>query len=230
MRKEISAVVATSKTAEFQSINTVKFVGSVVHKYRPRANIITLTLAVGRVGSEQVDYPNITFYGDNAAIIDEALEIRASQYPRVCIDATIQTTRRIIDDRPRYFQNIVGLELRKAPTNMERMTGKMDIGSHKLQSSNEVCLLGEVVNLFEISRPGQEEALGTIVTLKTVDNGKVNFPKVTCFGNIGRAAARLQNGDIACLTGYVQTKYKRRDDEERGVRYETVVGTEVGKV
>lgn len=29
------------------------------------------------------------------------------------------------------------------------------------------------------------------MTLKTVDNGKTNFPKVTCFGVIGEAAAKL---------------------------------------
>lgn len=225
-----NVIVVTDRETEFKSINTVKLVGSIVHKFRPRSNVITITLAVGQTGSERVEYPNVTFYGDNAAIIDDTMDVKPGQYPRVCINAMIQTMRRPTTDGTRYFQNIIGLEMRRAPTNMERLTGQMDIGSHKLQSCNEVCLLGEVVNIYEIERAGRDTPIGTIVTLKTVDNGKVNFPKVTCFGSVSRAASRLKSGDRACLTGHIQTKYKKGPGDEKGTRFESVIGSEVSKV
>lgn len=66
-----------------------------------------------------------------------------------------------------------------------------------MESCNEVCILGEVVNLYRIPS-SVRSPIGTIVTLKTVDNGKANFPKVTCFGIIGEAAAKLAPDEYVC--------------------------------
>jgi len=216
----------TRQKNDFPTLNQADFVGSVVHKYRPKENIITLTLAVGRPDNTGVDYPNITFYGENASIIDEAIDVKPGEFPRVCVSAEIQTSRKEFDDKVKYYQNIVGNELRLAPTHMEQLTGQKGLGSHKLPAQNDVRLMGLVVNVFQITRPGREYPIGTIVTLKTVSNGRVNFPKVTCFGPNSIAASALQVGDYACVTGSIQTRY----NAETKTRFETIVANEIAKV
>lgn len=222
---ESEEIIVVKEPVEVRTINTIKVLGSVVHKFRPRDNVITLTVATSRHGADQADYPNITFYGDVADIIDKALDIRPGDYPRVCIDGMVQTTRRNINGQPRYFQNIIGHELRRTATNLERLTGKK-IGTRKMDSINEVCILGKIVNIYEFTSKGSP--IGTILTLKTVDNGKVNFPKVTCFGRIGRTAAGYEVGDYACIAGSIQTK--QQNAEDRKVRYETIIASEIAKV
>lgn len=220
--------VIVSKETEEKTINTVKLTGSVVHKFRPRDNVISLTVAAGRGGTEMVDYPNVVFYGDVAEIIDNTIEVIPGNYPRVCIEGMVQTTRRNVNGQVQYYQNIVGHELRKAPTNLERLAGIKNIGTRKMESCNEVCILGKVVNLYRIPSSGRSP-IGTIVTLKTVDNGKVNFPKVTCFGVIGEAAAKLVPDEYVCVAASVQTKYNKNPDG-RSQRYETLIGSEIGKI
>lgn len=223
--------VITRKSDAFQTMNKAEFVGSVVHKYRPNDDMITLTLAIGREGRDghdAVDYPNITFYGENADIIDKAIDVKAGDYPRVCVDAEIQTSRKVRDGKPQYFQNIIGMELRKAPTNMERITGQKALGSHKLDSVNEVCLMGRVVNVFPITRnsAGGINTIGTILTIKTVSGRHVNFPKVTCFGANSGLAISMKRDEAVCVTGRIQTRYNKENDQ----RYETIVCSEVTRL
>ena len=220
--------VIVAKGTEEKTINTVKLTGSVVHKFRPKDNVISLTVAAGRSGTEMVDYPNVVFYGDVAEIIDNTIEVAPGDYPRVCIEGMVQTTRRNVNGQVQYYQNIVGHELRKAPTNMERLAGMKNLGIHKMESCNEACILGKVVNLYRIPSKGKSP-LGTIVTLKTVDNGKANFPKVTCFGIIGERAAQLAADDYVCITASVQTKHKKGDNG-RTLRYETLIGSEISRI
>lgn len=215
----------TRQNTTAPSMNHADFVGSVVHKYRPNDNLITLTLAIGHSDNEMVDYPNITFYGENAAIIDEAIDIKSGSYPRVCVAAVIQTNRKERENGVQYFQNIVGTELRKAPTNMERLTGQKAIGTHKLPAQNEVCLMGSVVNVYQITRPGREHPIGTILTIKTTNGNRVNFPKVTCFGPNSAIASAMQTGDCVCVSGNIQTRYNK----DTKTRYETVVANEIVK-
>lgn len=140
----------------------------------------------------------------------------------------VQTTRRTVNGQVQYYQNIVGHELRKAPTNLERLTGVKNIGTRKLESCNEVCILGKVVNIYRIPSRNQSP-IGTILTLKTVDNGKANFPTVTCFGVIGERAAQLAPDEYVCIVASVQTK---RKDGPNGktLRYETLIGSEIGRI
>ncbi|NLT14038.1 MAG: hypothetical protein GXY05_06815 [Clostridiales bacterium] len=222
----MSDVIAKNDKAVFQSINKADFTGSVVHKYHPKDSFITLTLAIGRPDGKSVDYPNITFYGENAGVIDNALVLEKGEYPRVCVSAQIQTKIMKNKKETKSFQNIIGLELRKAPTNMENITGLKSIGSHKLPSANSVCIMGQVVHLFKITRPDRERPIGTIITIKTLDGAISNFPRVTCFGAVSSAAESLKNGDIICVTGAIRTRY----DKANNVRYETFVGDEVCKV
>lgn len=220
-------IVTRSKSDTVQSLNKAEFVGSVVHKYRPNKDIITLTLAVGRVNEANVvDYPNVTFYGDNAEAIDNAINIMDGEYPRVCVVAEIQTNRKERDGKAQYFQDIVGVELRKAPTNMERITGSKGVGAHKLPPINEVCLQGEVINIYQITRADRDRPIGTILTIKTRDGSRVNFPKATCFGANSGTASKLNVGDAVCLTGSVQTRFNK----EARRRYETVVCNEISKI
>ena len=94
--------VIVAKQAEEETINKVKLVGSVVHKFRPRDNGMVLTVAAGRAGTDHAgtdhaDYPNVVFYGEVAEIIDKTIEVVPGNYPRVCIEGMVQTTRRTMN-------------------------------------------------------------------------------------------------------------------------------------
>lgn len=220
--------VIVAKETEEETINKVKIIGSVVHKFRPRDNVIVLTVAAGRAGTDHADYPNVVFYGEVAEIIDRTIDAVPGNYPRVCIEGMVQTTRRTMDGQTQYYQNIAGHTLSRAPTNLEYLTGKKNIGTRKLEGCNEVCILGKVIGTYEIPSKGRPP-IGTIVTLKTVDNGRVNFPRLTCFGQVGQGAAKLAENDYVCIAASVQTK-RREGPDGKTQRYETLIGHEIGRI
>ena len=219
--------VIVAKQAEEETINKVKLVGSVVHKFRPRDNGMVLTVAAGHAGTDHAgtdhaDYPNVVFYGEVAEIIDKTIEVAPGNYPRVCIEGMVQTTRRTMNGQTQYYQNIVGHTLSRAPTNLEYLTGKKNIGARKLEGCSEVCILGKVIGIYEIPSNGRSP-IGTIVTLRTVDNGRVNFPRLTCFGLVGQEAAKLAENDCVCIAASIQTK-RREGPDGKTQRYETMIG------
>lgn len=107
-----------SKGEQLRAAYVLMSMFNVLNQFRPRDNVISLTVAAGRGGTEMVDYPNVVFYGDVAEIIDNTIEVIPGNYPRVCIEGMVQTTRRNVNGQVQYYQNIVGHELRKAPTNL----------------------------------------------------------------------------------------------------------------
>ena len=48
--------VIVAKETEEETINKVKLVGSVVHKFRPRDNVMVLTVAAGRAGTDHAPH------------------------------------------------------------------------------------------------------------------------------------------------------------------------------
>ena len=214
--------VIVAKQAEEETINKVKLVGSVVHKFRPRDNVMVLTVAAGRAGTDHADYPNVVFYGEVAEIIDKTIEVVPRDYPRVCIEGMVQTTRRTMNGQTQYYQNIVGHTLSRAPTNLELLTGEKNIGARKLEGCNEVCILGKAIGIYEIPSNGRSP-IGTIVTLRTVDNGRVNFPRLICFGLVGQEATKLAENDCVCIVASIQTK-RRKGPDGKTQRYETLIG------
>lgn len=218
-----------------ETINNVTFVGSVIHKYRPRPNIITLTVAVGNSGipgiedSRGVNYPNVTFYGEDIAdAIDRSIVIEGKNYPRVRIEGEVHTTRREVPgDKPRFYQNVIGVKIRRAETNMEAMTGKSGIGSKKLAPVNEICIMGNVTRVYPVMGSG-ERPIVAVVTVHTRDNGRDNFPHISCFGSKIEDAMNLKKGERVCVTGFLETNYRERDG--RRVRLESIVATEIAKV
>lgn len=218
-----------------ETINNVTFVGSVIHKYRPRPNIITLTVAIGNSGipgiedPHGVNYPNVTFYGEDVAdTIDRSIVIEGKNYPRVRIEGEVHTSRREVPgEKPRFYQNVIGRKIRRAETNMEAMTGKPGIGSKKLAPVNEICIMGDVTRTYPVMRES-DRPIVVVVTVRTRDDGYDHFPHISCFGSKIEDAMNLKNGDRICVTGFLETNYRERN--RRRVRLESIVATEIAKV
>ena len=225
----MSEVIA-SKRPEIDCINVVKLTGSVVHKYRPRPDVIILTVAVTGKDIHEADYPNVVFYGDEAESIDKGIVVEEKNYPRVSIEGIIQTSRKELPDGTvRFYQNVVGTSISRTQTNMEKLSGLRGVGSRKVESENDVCIMGRVTNVYPITREGADRPIGAIVTMRTVVNGRVNYPRVTCFNKHVEAAMNLKRDDIVCATGFMETTNRDGADGKR-LRYESVIATELQKV
>lgn len=216
--------VIVTHQQDVEHINKVNLTGSVVHKYRPKPDVIILTVAVKGEAIHEADYPNVAFYGDNVELIDKTIMVDGRNYPRVRIEGSVQTTRKQTDDGARFYQNIVGYSIVRTQTRMEMLSGKRGIGSRKADSTNEVCVLGTVANVFPITK--NDQPIGAIVTLRTQTDGRTNFPRITCFGGQGAKALTLKKGDTVCATGFLETTKRTREDGSV-LRFESIIATEI---
>lgn len=218
-------IIAEKK--EIPYINKFTFVGNVVHKYRPSPDIIVLTVALDGKGVHDVDYPNVAFHGKEIAdAIDANVVVQKGNYPCMQISGMVQTDRKMQDGKAVYYQNFVGTTIRKAANNMETLSGVRGLGRRKAECQNDICLLGEVSNVFQIMRPNGSNPIGYIITMRVLTE-HVNFPKVTCFNQTMRMASTLKRGDVICVTGFVETQY--RESAERRKRLESIIATEIEK-
>ena len=218
-------IIAEKK--EIPYINKFTFVGSVVHKYRPAPDIIVLTVALKGKGVHDVDYPNVAFHGKEIAdAIDANVIVQKGNYPCMQISGMVQTDRKVQNGKAVYFQNFVGTTIRKAANNMETLSGVRGLGRRKAESQNDICLMGEVSNVFQITRANQPTPIGYIITMRVLTE-HVNFPKVTCFSQTMRTASSLERGDVICVTGFVETQFRETDDRKR--RFESIIATEIEK-
>lgn len=223
-------VIATHEQNKIECINKLHLTGSVVHKYRPRPDIIVLTVAVKGRDIHEVDYPNVTFYGETmASSIDKSIEVGERNFPRVRIEGCIQTTRREHPEGTRYYQNAVGTDIYRVQTQMEQLSGRRGLGSRKAESVNDVCLLGQVTNVRPITRRDSDRVIGASITIRTMNDGRTNFPRVTCFSGMTPRALALNPGDVVCVTGFLETENRTRDDGTR-VRFESIIANEIVKV
>lgn len=69
--------------------------------------------------------------------------------PWVCIEGMVQTTRRNVNGQVRYYQNIVGHELRKAPT--------------KLAPDEYVCVAASVQTKYNKNPDGRSQRYETLI-------------------------------------------------------------------
>lgn len=219
----------------FDYVNKVTFIGSIVHKFRSSKDSIVLTIAVKGREDHDAEHPNVVFYGEEIVdLIDKSFEVEEKSYPRVEITASVQTSRKKYEDGSvRYFQNIVGESIQMAPTNMEKLFNKRGIGNHKAESKNEVCLAGSVVGVYPIYRESDRNVanarpVGATVTLRTMDSGHINYPRLTCFRGTTNAALALEVNDMVYVSGYVTTN-RRDTDEGKKMRYESIFATEIAK-
>lgn len=219
-------IIATNeKTIDF--INKFSLTGSVVHKYRPKNNIIVLTVAVKGREIHDADYPNVVFYGEDIVnAIDKNIVVEERNFPRVHIEGLVQTSRRETANGMRTFQSLVGNSIARTQTQMERISGVSGIGSRKADSENSVCVLGQVFSVRTITRQDTGATRGVIVTLR---DGSNNYPRFVCFGNQVPAATALQNGDIVCITGFMETSTREREGGGR-IRFESIIANEIAKV
>ena len=87
--------VIAANQPDVKCINQVNLTGSVVHKYRPRPDVIILTVAVSGKDIHAADYPNVVFYGEEAVEnIDKNIIVEDKNFPRVTIEGIIQTSRK----------------------------------------------------------------------------------------------------------------------------------------
>lgn len=222
-------VIATNVQDDIQYLNRFVLTGSVVHKYRPKPDVIILTVAVKGRELHEADYPNVAFYGDMAATIDEHIDVDENDYPRVHVEGVIQTTRRETPDGVRFYQSLVGNTISRTSTQMENLTGIRGIGVHKAESENVVCLLGQVTSVRPITRADSDRPFGANVTLRTQTDGRTNFPRVTCFNGTVNPALALKPGDVVCFTGFMETMSRTREDGRR-TRFESIIASELAVV
>ena len=222
-------VIAVNPQNDIQYLNQFSLTGSVVHKYRPRPDVIVLTIAVkGQV--HDADYPNVAFYGEDiASTTDNSISLEDKEYPRVHVEGTIQTSRRETPNGIRLYQTLVGRTISRTLTQMETLTGIRGIGNHKADSENVVCVLGQVTSVRPITRPGSTRPFGATVTLRVQSDGRTNFPRVTCFGAQTNPAMNLKRGDVVCCTGFMETANRVREDGVHN-RFESLIATEVAVV
>lgn len=213
---------------DVQCVNNVMLTGSVVHKYRPRNDVIILTVAVKGKDIHDADYPNVAFYGESVAnAIDKSIIVEGKDYPRVRILGSIQTTRKQTDDGVQFFMGVVGNSISRTQTMMEQLSGRRGLGSRKAESENDVCLLGPVTRVFPIpAKDGSPEPIGAIVTVRTTIDGRVNFPRFTCFGAQRNRALALKPGDVVCAIGFMETQNRDNPDNTRA-RFESIIATEI---
>ena len=223
-------IIAAAKE-NVKCVNTVKLVGSVVHKFRPRSNVILLTIAVKSEGVHEVEYPNVAFYGDDVAdSIDQSVTVESKNYPRVRIEGMIQSYMyNTPEGRRRTRQNIVGTLITHSNTKMEQLSGHNGIGLHKAESHNDVCVLGTVVSVYPIHRRDSDQTIAAAFVLRTESNGHINFPRLICFGSQVPYALSLSAGDVVCATGFIETVNRKQSGENPAHR-ESVVATEIVKM
>ena len=216
-----------AQKTETKGINKFSFVGSIVHKYRPSPDIIILTVAMKGKEVHEADYPNVAFYGKEIAdAIDTNVKVEKGNYPRMRIVGGVQTNRKMVNGKPTYFQNFIGTSIAQAATNMELLSGVRGIGRRKAESENDICLMGEVVGVYNITRKDRNRPLGVIVTLR-VNTEHVNYPRVACFGAMVPRAAELEKGDVVCITGFAETQFK--DGKDGRTRMESIIASEIEK-
>lgn len=224
-----NVIASVEKPHEIECINKAVITGSVIHKYRPRPDIIVLTVAVKEKEINEVDYPNVAFFGESIAeSIDKNITIEGRNYPRVRIDGQVRTSRKETSAGIRYFQNIIGTRIARTQTNMETISGIRNIGSHKVPSENDVCILGRISSIYPISKSGRDTPIGYIVTARVQTDGHVNYPRITCFGAIANKVRGLERGDVICATGFIETANRERDGKL--VKFESFIATEVEKI
>lgn len=142
------------------------------------------------------------------------------------IKAYVRTRKKEIMGSPCYFQDIVGTSIGPAPTRMEAAFGCSGIGTAKIRSENTVILRGEVA-YKHLVQDRNGNPICTLITLKTVVNGKLNLPKVT-FYSCREETGRVQIGDHLMILGRVQVRKERADNGK--CRYtEYIAGTELQK-
>ncbi len=222
--------VIAANQPDVKCINQVNLTGSVVHKYRPRPDVIILTVAVSGKDIHAADYPNVVFYGEEAVEnIDKNIIVEDKNFPRVTIEGIIQTSRKEQENgAPKFYQNVVGTKIFTSQTQMEKLSGIKGMGTRKAESQNDVCLMGQVTNIYPITREGADRPIGVIVTMRTTNGGRTNYPRVTCFNKHVEVAMNLQRGDVVCATGFMETTNREGADGKR-VRFESVIATEIQK-
>lgn len=218
-------LIDRSEQTPVPSRNNVVLTGTVLQTFAPNGNVTIMTLAVGQ--RELSQYPKITWYGKDAMMVAKEFPPGTkSKHQKVCVSGFIQTSKRDVKGETKYFQNIVGENLSYAPKLLESELG-IEAGTRYVQDQNTVLLVGEIVNRYDFQGAhgtADGKPLGAILTLRTQDSGRYNFPKITFFKQI-KLAMNVKPGDIVAVCGAIQTS--KRDSGGETQYFENVVGSDI---
>ena len=215
--------ILVSAPEAFVSRNEMRVTGTVVRLFKvPNQQTVVLTIATNAGGGAVSNFPRISFYGSQSDTIYKALGSvrKGSKHPQVTITGSVQTTKRARDDGFVYYQTAVGSSLSFASTRLESILNT-EAGTRTVNDENEVILIGEIVHIYRFERKNA----GTILTIKTTSNARIDFPKVTLFRDLNDLAQKMEAGDHIALIGMLQTKISEKDGKQ--VRHENIVGTDL---
>ena len=215
--------ILVSAPKALMSRNEIRITGTVVNLFKvPNQQTVVLSVATNAGGGALSNYPKITFYGSQSGVVYEALGSgrNAPKHPQVTITGSVQTTKRLKDGEFVYYQTAVGDSLSFAATRLETILNT-DAGKRAVNDENEVILIGEIVHVYRFERKNA----GTILTIKTTSNSRIDFPKVTLFRDLNDLSQEMEIGDHVALIGMLQTKISKKDGKQ--VRHENIVATDL---
>ncbi len=198
-------------------MNEVLIRGFIINKFKPREDVLIMTVNVPSKKSNMPNYPKITFFGESAALADEF-----SMYANVDIVASIQTSRRIVDGVKTYSQNMVGKSICETKRTLEAAFDD-NFGGIYLSPENEVKLKGSLRQLFLIS----DNVLS--ITIETFINQRHSFVRGFIYGV--KAKKYLENltvGAPVVALGEIQTLKKAKNGKT--LYFENVVINEIKTV
>lgn len=202
-------------------VNKIIISGRVVNTFQTRK---VLRLSVATVPSgQQLNVPEILFFDEN--LIAGAKDIHPGDH--VDIVACMSTRFRRRNDegdegesRRKQQENpyLVGVSVKKQESSIDAELG-LDINIGKTYvDENKAILAGEVAGIYSPSEKVK------IVTLRTSANGRLCFPRISCFGNnINYVENHVSKGDKVAVYGSVQTHMNK----EKDVFYESIVAREI---
>jgi hypothetical protein len=222
--RESKVLINEDKEAVVISRNEVRLVGTIVQTFVPNEKVAIITIATGQGVYSQ--YPKVTWYGTSAKMIAKDFPPGNKKYQKVCIEGYVQTSKRVIGGETRYYQNIIGKKLEFAPKLLETQLG-VEAGRRYVQDVNSVVIIGEIVNKYDFfSAKGTPDGkpLGTVLTIRTQEFGRYNFPKVTFFKQ-SKFAMNTNTGDIVAIYGMYQTSKQEKNGEI--IHHENIVGEDI---
>lgn len=203
---------------EKKDVNRIIIIGPIVGKF---ANGVATNITVrtprinmpsnAKEGDACYNYPEIAFYGEDKAQINEAF-LRGDI---VRIEASIQSQRKTSPDggRDHFEQKYVGTSIKKATPVLDGLVE----GAGTYVIPENVVLLGGTISRIQAPSPGV-----CVINIRTFVDGRVNNVQSWRFGKIGDIMDRFRVGDHIAAVGTIQT-YRKEVEGGPDQHYRRVV-------
>lgn len=183
------------KTPNTQDKNHFELIGTVgdLHKFSGGIHVdVRVPYDNGKV--QAFCMPTVTFYGNEAVQTIEKM-IDVSKHPKVCIVGMIHTRRSDKNGEAHYYQDLVG-------DSISFVNGYV--------RSNEIRIEGVIANLHYPSNENNFSPC-VMVTVRTMVDGRIYFPKIIGFEHTVHFARRFKEGDRIMLYGSAFTRNRYED-------------------